>query len=55
MSRKGAVTHSRNFERIKGFYIRHLWTKAKVYACVPGQITEAEYEEITGEPYVPEE
>ena len=55
MSKKGAVTHSRNFERIKGFYIRHLWTKAKVYACVPCQITEAEYEEITGEPYVPEE
>ena len=55
MSRKGAVTHSKNFEKIRGFYIRHLWTKAKVYACVPGQITAAEYEEITGEPYIPEE
>lgn len=55
MSRK-KVTHSRNFERIRGYYIRHLWTKAKVYACVPGQITAEEYQEITGEPYeAPEE
>ena len=55
MSRK-AVTHSRNYERIRGFYIRHLWTKAKVHACVPGQITAEEYQEITGEPYdAPEE
>ena len=50
------MTHSRNFERIRGYYIRHLWTKAKVYACVPGQITSEEYQEITGEPYeAPEE
>ena len=55
MSKK-KVTHSRNFERIRGYYIRHLWTKAKVYACVPGQITAEEYQEITGEPYeAPEE
>ncbi len=55
MSRK-TVTHSRNFERIRGFSIRHLWTKSKVYACVPGKITAEEYQEIIGEPYeAPEE
>lgn len=48
------VTHSKNFNKIKTYYDRKLWTKAKVYACVPNLITAAEYQEITGEPYVEE-
>lgn len=54
MSKK-TVTHSKNFERIRGFYLRHLWSKEKVAACVPALITAEEYQEITGEPYAPAE
>ena len=44
--------HSKNFEKVKGFYDNGLWSKAKVKdAVVKGWITAAEYEEITGEPY----
>ena len=45
------MTHSKNFKKIKTFYDRKLWSKAKVRACVPTQITAAEYTEIVGEPY----
>ena len=46
-----AVTHSKNFKKIKTFYDRKLWSKAMVRACVPNQITAAEYKEITGDDY----
>ena len=46
--------HSEMYERIKLWYEKGLWTKDKVYAAVgKGLITAAEYEELTGEPYVP--
>lgn len=45
------ITHSKNFKKIKTFYDRKLWSKAKVYACVPDKITAAEYKEITGDDY----
>ena len=44
--------HSKNYEKIKKWYDQGLWTKQQVaQAVVKGQITVAEYEEITGEPY----
>lgn len=47
---------SRYYEKVKGYYDAGLWDKARVYDAVsnPAQnpwITEAEYEEITGEVY----
>lgn len=43
---------SKNYNRIKGFYDKGLWTKKKVAdAVVKGLITAEEYELITGEPY----
>lgn len=45
--------HSKNFEKIKGYYQSGLWTKEQVYNVVGKKngITPEEYEEITGEPY----
>ena len=44
--------HSKNFEKVKGYYDNGLWSKAKVRdAVVKGWITAAEYKEITGEDY----
>lgn len=47
-------THSKNFNKIKKLYDDGVWSKQRVYNVVGKQfgITEAEYEEITGEPYV---
>lgn len=40
------------FERIKNWYDKGLWTKAMVRnAVAKGVITEAQYEEITGEAF----
>ena len=42
------------FARIKRFYDAGLWTKEMVAdAVVFGRITPEQYEQITGEPYVP--
>lgn len=45
--------HSKNFEKIKNYYDKGLWTKEQVYNVVGKKngITTEEYEEITGEPY----
>ena len=45
--------HSKNFEKVKNYYDKGLWSKDKVYNVVGKWITPEEYEEITGEPYVP--
>ena len=46
------MNHSKNFEKIKKWYDSGLWSKEQVKkAVVKGQITAAEYQEITGEPY----
>ncbi len=50
------TTHSKNFEKVKAYYINGLWRKIRVYNAVANPksspwITEAEYEEITGEVY----
>ena len=42
--------HSKQFERIKFFYDKGLWTKEHVHKAVEkGLITEEEYLEIIGE------
>lgn len=47
------MEHSAKFEKVKDYYDRGLWNEARVAnAVVKGWITEAEYEEITGIPYV---
>lgn len=46
------MEHSKNFEKVKGYYDNGLWSKTKVKnAVVKGWITAAEYKEITGEDY----
>ena len=48
--------HSKNYLMVKRNYDKGFWTKEQVYALVgvpKTGITEAEYEQITGEPYVP--
>lgn len=44
--------HSKNFEKVKGYYDNKLWSKKRVWDAVGRWITAEEYEEITGEPYV---
>lgn len=47
------MEHSIKFEKVKGYYDRGLWSKSRVSdAVVKGWITENEYEEIIGIPYV---
>ena len=44
--------HSPKFEKVKNYYFGQYWSKAMVKnAVVKGWITNAEYEEITGEQY----
>lgn len=44
--------HSKNFNKVKEFYIHKLWDINRVRnAVVKGWITEDEYYEITGEIY----
>ena len=47
------MNHSKNFEKIKGFYDKGLWSIERVRAVVGKAlgITEAEFTEITGMPY----
>lgn len=40
------------FEKIKLYYDRGLWSKERVWNVVGKVLTETEYEEIVGEPYV---
>ena len=50
------MEHSKNFEKVKKFFDKGLWSKQRVYKAVSNPtsgpwITEAEYQEITGEAY----
>jgi hypothetical protein len=46
------MTHSKKFDKVKGYYDKGFWNKKMVAdAVVRGWITAAEYEEIVGEPY----
>lgn len=60
MAAKKTTTHSPNYEKVKSFYDRGLWSKERVKNAVTNPasnpwITEAEYEEITGESYTNDE
>lgn len=43
--------HSKNFQKVKDYYGRKLWSIDRVYKAVGKWITEAEYLEITGFTY----
>ena len=46
------MTHSKKFEKVKGYYDSGKWSKSRVHDAVgAGWITAEEYEEITGEAY----
>ena len=52
MARKKAVEHSKNFEKVKGYFDAGRWNEYRVHeAVVKGWITADEYQEITGNPY----
>lgn len=46
------MEHSANFEKVKKYYDKGLWTWKQVYNAVGRWITEEEFKEITGEEYV---
>lgn len=43
---------SKNFNKVKEYYDRGLWSKTRVYNAVGKWITADEYKEITGEDYM---
>lgn len=46
------MEHSAHFEKVKNYYDQKLWNETRVRnAVVKGWITEAEFEEITGNEY----
>lgn len=46
------MEHSKNYEKVKNYYDKGLWSVERVrQAVVKGWITEAEFAEITGEEY----
>ena len=45
------MEHSKNFNKVKNFYDRKLWSKTAVHNAVGRWITEEAYKEITGEDY----
>ncbi|WP_336527041.1 XkdX family protein [Bacteroides acidifaciens] len=46
------MEHSKNYDKVKGFYNRKLWDLTRVRnAVVKGWITEEEFAEITGATY----
>lgn len=45
------MEHSKNYEKVKTYYERGMWSKERVAAAVGKWITADEYEEIVGEAY----
>ena len=45
---------SKNYNKVKEYYDRGLWSKTRVYNAVGKWITADEYKEITDEEYEPE-
>lgn len=45
------MEHSKNFEKVKDYYERGLWSIERVRAAVGKWITPEEFEEITGAAY----
>ena len=52
MAKKSEIQHSKNFQKVKDYYDRGSWNKARVHNAVSRWITADEYEEIIGESYV---
>lgn len=51
-----AATHSKNYDKVRRYYGRGLWTKAMVHRAVACKwITGDEYKEIVGEEYAEED
>lgn len=46
---------SKNFEKVKGYYEKGLWSNTRVYNAVGKWITEEEYRQITGDTYAVDE
>lgn len=42
------------YEKIKKWYEWGLWTKEQVHDAVPDLISAEQYEEITGNPFIPD-
>lgn len=42
---------SKNFEKVKEYYEKGLWSKGRVYNAVGKWITAEEYQQITGDTY----
>lgn len=52
MAKTKTTEHSPNYNKVKNYYDKSLWSIDRVYnAVVKGWITPEEYEEITGQPY----
>lgn len=45
------MNHSKNFQKVKTYYERGLWSIDRVRNAVGKWITPEEFTEITGEPY----
>ena len=45
------MIQSKNFEKVKNYYLLGLWDEQKVYNAVGKWITTDEYELIIGKPY----
>ena len=45
------MEHSKNYEKVKSYYDRDMWSMERVYSAVGKWITPKEYKEITGEDY----
>lgn len=54
------MEHSAKYETVKAYYrnylagVKPMWDEMRVHNAVGKWITEGEYEEITGEPYIKE-
>ena len=52
MPKTKVTEHSPNYEKVKNYYEKGLWSIDRVHnAVVKGWITPEEFEEITGQPY----
>lgn len=45
------MEHSKNFEKVKAYYDRKMWSIERVHSAVGKWITKEEYAEITGSDY----
>ena len=48
------MSKSKNYNKVKEYYDRGLWSKTRVYNAVGKWISADEYQEITGEEYMSE-